>query len=67
MRAHNCYVLSEKPPKFYENLLHNNGVLNFRVYGGSLLIGYRLLSVSDDEWAKAREVLKPYLLDEEKG
>ncbi len=67
MRAHNCYVLSDRPIGFYEHILWNQGVTQFKVYGGSLMLGYRLLSVAEEEWDKAREVLKPYLLDEEKG
>lgn len=62
MGAVNCYVLSDKPARFYENLLRNNEVLKFRVYGESLFIGYRLLSVAEDEWGKARAVLEPYLM-----
>ncbi len=67
MSAHNCYVLSDKSQQFYTNLLLNQGVVKFRVYGESLFLGYRLVSVADDEWESAKVVLAPYLMPEGEG
>ncbi len=67
MSVHNCYVLSDQSQQFYRELLLAAGVVKFRVYGESLFVGYRLVSIARDEWESAKTVLAPFLMNEEKG
>ena len=65
MEYRNCYVLADKPPRFYEELLQELGLASVKVYKRSSFKGYRLLSVPARDWDRAEEALRPYLLREE--